>query len=387
MGRGSLRYVIARLIPQGNGSLVHRGFVAAELEWECANLASELNEPSLAEQDGHLVVVAILLSHDDLKCHMSKAQCFAAVATHHVTHFCFTIIPKSRHCLCTHPSPKPVVTKDCHYHHYHRHATARCRSQNDPPSAQSMHMSPSIAHGRELLMFFRYDLHSTLDVVVGSETFSLHTSIFAERSEFFRAARKPEWLTGDPKKPVDLKDEDAEIFGTYINCVYFEQDVLTVYADECDSCPESDRYVKANVGFQALVRLYILSDKLQDLATANIAIDEIIRFSDITQALPANDFSHVYGNTPPNSPLRVLLRDYFVYERDLSSAANRLDDLPPEALKDIMLEVLRTQQEHGALTVEEAFSKQISANMDTDRCYYHQHDDSHPRCASKPSSE
>ena len=126
----------------------------------------------------------------------------------------------------------------------------------------------------------RYDLHSTFDVVVGSETFPLHTSVFTERSEFFRAARKPEWLAGDAKMPVDLKDENAEVFSTYINCAYFGRKILKHYADEHASCLESGRYAKVVSGFRALVDLYLLADKLQDLPNANMAIDELMCFSD-----------------------------------------------------------------------------------------------------------
>lgn len=44
-----------------------------------------------------------------------------------------------------------------------------------------------------------------------------------KRSEFFRAARSPEWLavSADPTKPVDCTDDDPDVFSAYLNCVYF----------------------------------------------------------------------------------------------------------------------------------------------------------------------
>ena len=63
-----------------------------------------------------------------------------------------------------------------------------------------------------MLTHSRYDLNPTFDVAVGSEIFSLHTSVFTERSEFFRAARKLQCLVGTPEKPVDLKDEEPKVF-------------------------------------------------------------------------------------------------------------------------------------------------------------------------------
>jgi hypothetical protein len=70
-----------------------------------------------------------------------------------------------------------------------------------------------------LLTSSRYDLNSTFDVIVGSEIFSLHSSVFTERSGFFSAARKPEWLAEDVNTPVNLEDEDGKLFNTYVNCV------------------------------------------------------------------------------------------------------------------------------------------------------------------------
>jgi hypothetical protein len=49
------------------------------------------------------------------------------------------------------------------------------------------------------------------------------------RSDFFKAARKPEWLT-NPNKPVDLQDEEPEVFSRYLNCVYLGIEALQIDA-------------------------------------------------------------------------------------------------------------------------------------------------------------
>lgn len=194
------------------------------------------------------------------------------------------------------------------------------------------------------LTHHRYDLDSTFNVLVGSKTFSLYTAVFTERSEFFRAARKPEWLAEDPEKAVDLKDKYSELFNTYINCVYFGREVLQTYADECTSCSESDRATKIVIGFRALARLYLLADKLQDLTTANMAIDEFMSLSDVVQRVHSSQDSYVYSHTPPNSPLRVPMRDYCLYEHNTSPAAKWVERLPRGLINDIMLEVLRIKE-------------------------------------------
>ncbi|GAB7331750.1 hypothetical protein MBLNU13_g03719t1 [Cladosporium sp. NU13] len=46
------------------------------------------------------------------------------------------------------------------------------------------------------------------------------SSTFDVLSKFLAAARKSEWLREDSSKPVDLSDEDPDVFQDYLNCVY-----------------------------------------------------------------------------------------------------------------------------------------------------------------------
>ena len=58
------------------------------------------------------------------------------------------------------------------------------------------------------------------------ERFTVHADVFTQRSRFFATARKSEWLAGDSSKPVDLSDEDPDIFQAYLNCVYVGAETL-----------------------------------------------------------------------------------------------------------------------------------------------------------------
>lgn len=42
----------------------------------------------------------------------------------------------------------------------------------------------------------------------------------------------------------------------------------------------------ANTGFEALIKLYLLADKLQDFATANVVMDQLIKFVAETGEIP-----------------------------------------------------------------------------------------------------
>jgi hypothetical protein len=233
----------------------------------------------------------------------------------------------------------------------------------------------------------RYDLNPTFEVLVGSKTFLLHTNVFTERSEFFRAARKPEWLGANPKKPVDLKDEDPKVFNEYMNCVYFGQDALKHHADDFNSCSSADRNSEAIVVFGLLIQVYLLADKLEDTATANLAVDEIMQLSDSLRMLPGNgNYAYVYGHTAPHSPLRKLMRDYWLYETG-TTTNSPVNGLPEEFMKDVMLEFLRIKGKREGCTVRDAFKRTLSEDLRKDKCRYHQHDEKHPRCVSEPKSD
>lgn len=226
----------------------------------------------------------------------------------------------------------------------------------------------------------RYDLNPTFEVAVGSETFSLHTSVFTERSEFFRAARKPEWLAGAPKKPVELRDEDPKVFNEYMNCVYFEQEGIKHYANDLKSIAETDRTEPANAGFEGLTRVYLLADKLQNLSTTNVVIDEIMRFSDVAKRIPCSDNFHlVYDHTTPHCLLRRLMRDFWMYEMD-EEYDKVPDALPKDLMEDILRQFLRVKCDRKDATVKQAFHKELSANTKYNPCFYHQHDAKHPTC-------
>lgn len=214
----------------------------------------------------------------------------------------------------------------------------------------------------------------------------MYTAVFTERSEFFRATRKPEWLARNPKRPVDLKEEDPEVFNEYMNCVYFGAGAFKHYADDIKSCSTSSRDNEIHEAFGALIRVYLLADKLHDLATANIAIDEIIRFSDIVNIVPRESrVCLAYSHTAERSPLRLLMRDFWVYDMNPSGKLP-LHNAHADFLRDIALEFFRAKDKGWKQTVDQALYKHLKENTKKDKCHYHQHDEKHPRCGPEPGS-
>lgn len=291
------------------------------------------------------------------------------------------------------------------------------------------------------------------------ERFTVYTDILTRRSRFFAAARKSEWLAGDVSKPVDLSDEDLDIFQAYLSCVYVGRKTLREHAEECerqlskfdvklcvfpaDKLPDESSITRAFEEFGhikkvtssspvyctvefvtaegaatarvhrngyildgqrlrvytsaayykdveearsglreivsvTLIRLYLLADKLQDLVTANMIINELIRFiaKDPEENFPKGAATTLaYNGTPKSSPLRRVLRDYWTHE-----LADRLDptlieeqDFPRDFLQDVTMEFMRQ------------FTSVCDGDAPStceDKCRYHQHDDDHPPCAT-----
>lgn len=128
--------------------------------------------------------------------------------------------------------------------------------------------------------------------------------------------------------------------------------------------------------------VYILADKLGDLHSANLIIDEIVHVSNKAQDLPGPpaSVSHALSATPENSPLRRLLVDYYVHEIDDSDFGALFHKISPETLFAIAKELKRLKRKRYSKAhcrPGDIYEKKVS---EMPKCYYHQHDESCPRC-------
>lgn len=350
-------------------------------------------------------------------------------------------------------------------------------------------MYQHLSHYKRIwLISHRHDFSSTFDVIVGQlpgnvKRFTVHTDMFTRRSKFFAAARKAEWVAGARAKPVDLSDEDPDVFQAYLNCVYvgpesleeipgeFEVeargsnigfckllvynickdvtkqkllerfgefgDVTKVifsshrespqyessrfafvhftsaeagraalkYCDGLILCGhrvtiqpsrvgldqreyEMHKYELADLHYNSLIKLYLLADKLRDVTTANIVVDEIERFYRVTEAHPGErPITTAYNSTAKGSPLRKLLRNMWFYDTDCESEARFKENVFPNEFLHDVLKLYMSVKVDGTDEIENFFS--ISSNEGNfeeeecdgpTRCRYHQHDDEQPSC-------
>jgi len=319
-----------------------------------------------------------------------------------------------------------------------------------------------------VLTFHRKVPHKTFKIEVGQsplKRFTVNTDVLTHRSRFLAATRKPEWLAGnDSSKPVDLSDEDPDVFQFYLDCVCLGAKSLQKFTTEFERqmssygpivdvfftktepdessitrifgevgpiksvrvgsrgafkgysyrvefasaesaagalarfrvhtynghrlqayiSPASKMKVEAAKiklsaeGCEALINLYLLADKLQDLTTANMVIDELMRFVSITGRIPTHAATRfTYNSTASSNLLRMLLRDYWIYCSPADVLENlEADTFPQDLVRDIAKELMRFKL--GNLT-----SEKCRRDMCSDKCRYHQHDNEHPRCGTQ----
>lgn len=234
----------------------------------------------------------------------------------------------------------------------------------------------------------QYDFSKTFEVLVGPEKklFTLHHDLITSRSKFFRVARSSHW-TADSSKSTDLVDYDSTIFSLYLQCVYTGSIAIphpeyVRWCAEGRSDDKTDETIdETNDVLESLIKLYSCADKLEDLTAANLAIDELVRFSEDCKILPtAKGVLHLaYESTPSNNPLRELLRDWVIHEASeaMFALSNSIDVFPKEMLFDIVKEFNAIKHDGIDETVSSAYDLYVSLQ---DKCHYHQHNDEHQKC-------
>jgi hypothetical protein len=171
-------------------------------------------------------------------------------------------------------------------------------------------------------------------------------------------------------------DDDPEIFANYMRCVYLG-DFEPLLKGKNWSEEESQDH------FHALTKLFVLADKVGDLLTANLITDEIVAYSDQASLIPDGVVIDLaYSSTVSTSPLRALMRDYFVFEADEIHVDEDIQSKHhTEFFRDIITEYMKVKKRNveSATTVKSALDMAVS---DIAKCKYHQHDNNVPRCLS-----
>ncbi|KAK3112528.1 hypothetical protein LTR53_011111 [Teratosphaeriaceae sp. CCFEE 6253] len=111
----------------------------------------------------------------------------------------------------------------------------------------------------------RLDVARSLLVQVGDEKqeFSVRSDLIMKRSPFFKAAADER--RNDPRRPVVLDDDKPATFSAYLKCLH---------SGAVDADPSDD------ASLCSVVDVYVLADKLGDLACGNLVIDYLMALYD-----------------------------------------------------------------------------------------------------------
>jgi hypothetical protein len=199
------------------------------------------------------------------------------------------------------------------------------------------------------------------------------------------------------KAPSDVCDDKKED----------TTDAFELSLKECDK-RSADREKEVNpcltacdAHYLSLAKLYLLADKLHDLTTANLVMDEFVRSSFwMVYNPPDKVVNLVYESSVHGNPLRRLLRDICVYNTSRDSHLDYHDaKLDGDFTRDVIMEFVRRpdddDDDDDGKDVEDGDEEKedegesesgkhvspIARKLCADRCFYHQHNmESFPRC-------
>jgi hypothetical protein len=216
-----------------------------------------------------------------------------------------------------------------------------------------------------------------IEVLVGKhrKSFSVHKNIVCARSPFFAAACSERWIESKSKS-IELPEDDPDVFDIYLHCVY----------TNCVDVGDTEEALESEDGFDEhereclrLLNTYILADKVGDVITSNMVIDEIILMSEETDLLPSSKVTGIAASTaPPETPIYQLYLDFYVYEAGVSAIQTFKRGYVPEAfMLSVLEEKTKLSEDNRTVKIEDVFEYGFTTNH---KCRYHRHDNEHPRC-------
>ncbi|KAL6709565.1 hypothetical protein ACN47E_001500 [Coniothyrium glycines] len=164
-----------------------------------------------------------------------------------------------------------------------------------------------------------------------TETFDVHENLLTSRSPFFKAALSGQWRESIDRM-IRLPEDEPDVVRQYLH-------FLSTADLGTKSHTDSGRYhvLEECVG---LVRLYVLAEKLQDTATKNRVMEEMVMIHRLHKngRIPGQSYfviHLIYAGTPPGSPMRRLIVNIFTERATTKWLPSDELTLPPEFLLEL----------------------------------------------------
>jgi hypothetical protein len=170
-----------------------------------------------------------------------------------------------------------------------------------------------------------------------TQDFTVHENLVCERSEFVRLALSKDWKEAKDRV-ITLPADLPEAFELYQRYLYTNK----IHSQQVEEDDEDQEYV-------LLVRAYFLGQRFLDNRFHNAIITVIICKFLYSGSFDLHLHDPIYENTGPDSPLRKLLQDIYVWAGD----ATWLDEetlgepLHPEFTKDLSIYQMKMMNGQG----------------------------------------
>ena len=225
------------------------------------------------------------------------------------------------------------------------------------------------------------DFTDTLTLVINEDqpdrkaTFTVPETLLTEKSEFFKAACRNEWREVS-SRIVKIPEVDGDAFNAYLNWVYRDR-VAVGYHHPLAG--RSYTAFESNFALHDLIQLCLLADRFVDVQLRNLTVNAILCVlgrvygddEDWSAAITPDMIALVWSSTTAKRALRRLIVDFYAQYVKAERLERARDELHPEFVKDLMMEVFRMKDKRKHINF---FLRSV--------CYYHEHDeyDEDPRC-------
>jgi len=222
----------------------------------------------------------------------------------------------------------------------------------------------------------RLDFSSILEIHVGDEgCFLVPVNRITQRSKVLRDHYLQEAkFDGDEIPIVDLPKEDRFLFDIYLQVVYQNEVILPLHVEEAQDPHWSVR---------AMIRTYMLADRLQDTTSCNILVDGLIGFcSRHDLALNGEDWKLIFESDYKGPILRKLAVDFCVIATQPDFLKTQMRQMPLEMAIECVGRFADLRHEMLKQVDRDETPYTITALVDLDLCErYHCHDESCPPCS------
>lgn len=222
----------------------------------------------------------------------------------------------------------------------------------------------------------RLDFNNILEIRVGDEgCFLVPVNRITKRSKVLRDHYLQQAGNGDEIPIIDLPKEDRFLFDIYLQVVYQNEVILPLHVDETQDPHWSIR---------AMIRTYMLADRMEDTTSCNILVDGLIEFCSRHELVfEVDDWKLIFHGDYKGPVLRKLAVDFCVIATQPDFLKTQMCQMPLEMAIDCVGKFADLRHEMIKKVGRDETPYAITALLDLDICErYHQHSESCPPCST-----